>query len=57
VIQIRQRLKEARDRQKSYADAHRTDQVMKWETRFSFVSSLIRIPYGSGRGQSCHFDL
>jgi hypothetical protein len=25
VIQFRQRLKEARDRQKSYADAHRTD--------------------------------
>jgi hypothetical protein len=25
VIQIRQRLKEARDRQKSYVDAHRTD--------------------------------
>jgi hypothetical protein len=25
VIQIRQRIKEARDRQKSYADAHRTD--------------------------------
>jgi hypothetical protein len=25
VIQIRQRLKEAQDRQKSYADAHRTD--------------------------------
>jgi hypothetical protein len=25
VIKIRQRLKEARDRQKSYADAHRTD--------------------------------
>jgi ribosomal protein L21E len=25
VIQIRQRLKEAQDRQKSYANAHRTD--------------------------------
>jgi ribosomal protein L21E len=25
VIQIRQRLKEAQDRQKSYVDAHRTD--------------------------------
>jgi hypothetical protein len=25
VIQIRKRLKEAQDRQKSYADAHRTD--------------------------------
>jgi hypothetical protein len=25
VFQIRQRLKEAQDRQKSYADAHRTD--------------------------------
>jgi hypothetical protein len=22
--------------------------VMKWETRFSFVSGLIRVPYGSG---------
>jgi hypothetical protein len=32
-------------------------EVMKWETRFSFVSSLIRVPYGSGRGQSCHLDL
>jgi hypothetical protein len=26
VIQIRQRLKEAQDRKKSYANAHRTDQ-------------------------------
>jgi ribosomal protein L21E len=26
VIQIRQRLKEAQDRQKSYADAHKTNQ-------------------------------
>ena len=25
VVQIRKRLKEAQDRQKSYADAHRTD--------------------------------
>jgi hypothetical protein len=32
-------------------------EVMKWETRFSFVSGLIRVPYGSGRGQSCHLDL
>jgi hypothetical protein len=29
VIQIRQRLKEARDRQKSYADAHRIDRSYK----------------------------
>jgi hypothetical protein len=29
VIQIRQRLKEAHDRQKSYADAHKTDQSYK----------------------------
>jgi hypothetical protein len=29
VIQIRQRLKEAQDRQKSYADAHRTDRSYK----------------------------
>jgi hypothetical protein len=27
VIQIRQRLKEARDRKKNYADAHRTDRI------------------------------
>jgi hypothetical protein len=32
-------------------------EVMKWETRFSFVSGLIRVPYGSGRGQICHLDL
>jgi hypothetical protein len=31
--------------------------VMKWETRFSFVSGLIRVPYSSGRGQSCHLYL
>jgi hypothetical protein len=29
VIQIRQRLKEAQDRQKSYADAHETDRSYK----------------------------
>ena len=29
MIQIRQRLKEAQDRQKSYADAHRTDRRYK----------------------------
>jgi hypothetical protein len=29
VIQIRQRLKEAQDRHKSYADAHRTDRSYK----------------------------
>jgi hypothetical protein len=29
VIQIRQRLKEAQDKQKSYADAHRTDRSYK----------------------------
>jgi hypothetical protein len=27
VIQIRHRLKESQDRQKSYADAHRTDRI------------------------------
>jgi hypothetical protein len=32
-------------------------EVMKWETRFSFVSGLIRVPYGLGRGQSCHLGL
>jgi hypothetical protein len=30
---------------------------IKWEIRFSFVSHLIRVPFGSGRGQSCHLDL
>jgi hypothetical protein len=33
------------------------NEVMKWEIRFSFVSRLIRVPFGSGRGQSCHLDL
>jgi hypothetical protein len=33
------------------------NEVMKWETKFSFVSGLIRVPYGSGRGQNCHFGL
>jgi hypothetical protein len=32
-------------------------EVMKWETRFSFVSGLIRVPYSLGRGQSFHLDL
>jgi hypothetical protein len=32
-------------------------EVMNWETKFSFVSGLIRVPYGSRRGQSCHLDL
>jgi hypothetical protein len=27
-------------------DAHRTDEVMKWETRFSFISALIRVILG-----------
>ena len=29
MIQIRQRLKESQDRQKSYADAHKTDRSYK----------------------------
>jgi hypothetical protein len=57
VIQIRQRLKEAQDRQKSYADAHRTDRSYKVGDQVFIVSGLIRVPYGSGRGQSCHLDL
>jgi hypothetical protein len=32
-------------------------EVMKWATRFSFISGLIRVPYGSGREKSCHLDL
>jgi hypothetical protein len=32
-------------------------EVIKWEIKFSFVSSLIRVPFGSGRGKSCHFNL
>jgi hypothetical protein len=32
-------------------------EVMEWENRFSFISGLIRVPYGSGRGKSCHLDL
>jgi hypothetical protein len=34
VIQIKQRLKEAQDRQKSYADAHRTDRSYKVGDQF-----------------------
>jgi hypothetical protein len=32
-------------------------EVIKWEIKFSFVSNPIRVPFGSGRGQSCHLDL
>jgi hypothetical protein len=53
VIQIRQRLKEAQDRQKIMRMHTGLTEAMKWETRFSFVSGLTRVPYGSGRGQSC----
>jgi hypothetical protein len=35
VIQIRQRLKEAQDRQKIYADAHRTDRSYEVGDKFS----------------------
>jgi hypothetical protein len=31
--------------------------VMKWETKVSFISGLIRVPYGSERGKSFHLDL
>jgi hypothetical protein len=57
VIHIRQRLKEAQDRQKSYADAHRTDQSYEVGDQVFICISLIRVPYSSGRGQSCHLDL
>jgi hypothetical protein len=32
-------------------------EVIKWEIRFSFVSCLIRVPFGLGREQICHLDL
>jgi hypothetical protein len=32
-------------------------EFIKWEINFSFVSCLIRVPFGSRRGQSCHLDL
>jgi hypothetical protein len=32
-------------------------EVIKWEINSSFVSGLIRVPFGSGRGQRCHLDL
>jgi hypothetical protein len=31
--------------------------VIKWDIKFSFISGLIRVPFGSGRGQSCCFYL
>ena len=57
VIQIRRRLKESHDRKKTYADAHRIDQSYKMGDQVSFVSSLIRVPFSSGRGQICHLNL
>jgi hypothetical protein len=57
VIQIRQRLKEAHDRQKVMLMHIGLTEVIKWEIKFSFVSGLIRVPFGSGRGQSCRLDL
>jgi hypothetical protein len=30
--------------------------VIKWEIMFSFISGLIRVPFSSGRGQSCHLN-
>jgi hypothetical protein len=56
VIQIRKRLKEVEDRQKSYADAHRTDGSYKVGDQV-FLSGLIILPISSRRGQSCHLDL
>jgi hypothetical protein len=31
--------------------------VIKLEIKFSFVSGLIRVPFGLGKGQSCRLDL
>jgi hypothetical protein len=57
VIQIRQRLKEAQNRQKSYADAHRTDRSYEVGDqvfiRIRPNKSTIRL----GRGKSCHHGL
>jgi hypothetical protein len=32
-------------------------EVIKWEIKFSFISSLIRVPFFLGRGQIYHLDL
>jgi hypothetical protein len=32
-------------------------EVIKLEIKFSFISGLIRVPFGSGRGKSCRLDL
>jgi hypothetical protein len=32
-------------------------EVIKWEIRLSSILSLIRVPFGLERGQSCHLDL
>eukprot|EP00253_Pinus_taeda_P011577 PITA_11577 len=42
---IKQRLKEARDRQKSYADAKRIDRNFK-EAKFSLESNPLKVPLG-----------
>jgi hypothetical protein len=32
-------------------------EVIKLEIKFSFISCLIRVPFGLGKGQSCCLDL
>jgi hypothetical protein len=57
VIQIRQRLKEAQDRQKSYADAHMTDRSYKVGDQF-FIRirpNKITIRFGKGTNLSPRF--
>ena len=55
VVEIRKRLKEAHDRQKSYADAHRTDR--SYEVGDLYASDQIKVPFGLERGPSCHLAL
>jgi hypothetical protein len=57
VVQIRQRLKEAQDRQKSYADAHRTDRSYKvgYQVFISIGPNKSTIRFGKGTKFSPRF--
>jgi hypothetical protein len=57
VIQIRQRLKEAHDRQKSYVDAYRTDQSYEVgdQVFIHIRPNKITIQFGKGRTFSPRF--
>jgi hypothetical protein len=57
VIHIRQRLKEAHDRQKSYADAHRTDRSYEvgGQVFIRIRPNKSTIPFGKGTKLSPRF--